>query len=170
MLIFMHNQLSINSLFLEEILIALLYGAIEMNKIEYWLKMSVNLYILPLYIFLSKSREQPIFAVQKFPIRLKLLWPAGKHKKWKFKFLFHRPIISIIPLTLLNAGVFITIAHGISSTSSGFWVQDGGQSLSFPTQKRVPTVKLPWLGGLLPGRSSGIILWMVALLEKIVNL
>ena len=77
----MHNQLSIYSLFLEEILIALLYGAIEMNKIKYWLKMSVNLFILPLYIFLSKSREQPIFAVQKFPIRLKLLWPAGKHKK-----------------------------------------------------------------------------------------
>ena len=25
------------------------------------------------------------------------------------------------------------------STSSGSWVQDGGQSISFPTQKRVPT-------------------------------
>ena len=90
--------------------------------------------------------------------------------------------VIILPLIMfyLCQSIFISIAHGTSksatwisrrdkhtySTSSGSWVQNGGQSISFPILKRVPIVELPWLGGLLPWMSSVIILWVVALLEK----
>ena len=58
------------------------------------------------------------------------------------------------------------IGKHTSSTSPGSRDRDGDLSLSFPTQKGGPTVKLPCLGGLLPQRRSGIIPRMVASLHR----
>ena len=48
---------------------------------------SIQLFTFNFLLKIKSGGGEPIFAVQKFPIRLKLLWPAGKHKRWNFKFL-----------------------------------------------------------------------------------